>query len=135
MAFSSEYDDDEVMSEINMTPLVDVMLVLLIIFMLTVPILTQSVDIELPQTSGELAEPPAEAVTLAVNAGGQVFWNEEQLNKETLAMRLSNAAAQSPQPPIHIHGDRASRYEHVAEVMARAQEAGLTKLGFVIEVE
>jgi len=133
MAFSSEHDDEEVMSEINMTPLVDVMLVLLIIFMLTVPVLTQSVDIKLPQTDGELAEQTPEAVTISVDATGQIFWNEKPLDKASLATRLTDAAEQSPQPPIHIHGDRAASYDHVIQVMTGAQQAGLTQLGFVTE--
>lgn len=134
MAFSSEQDDDEVMSEINMTPLVDVMLVLLIIFMLTVPVLTQSVDIELPQTAGKVSDQQPEAITIAVNAEGQLFWNEESINKQALEARLTQVAAQSPQPQIRINGDRQTSYEHVIQVMAAAQQAGLTQLGFVTEV-
>lgn len=133
MAFSSEHDDEEVMSEINMIPLVDVMLVLLVIFMLTVPVLTQSVDIELPQTGGVLAEKIPEAVSISVDATGQIFWNEEQLDKELLATRLTTVANQSPQPQIQIHGDRAASYDHVIQVMVAAQQAGLTQLGFVTE--
>ncbi|HHJ80652.1 MAG TPA: biopolymer transporter ExbD [Candidatus Tenderia electrophaga] len=134
MAFSSEQDDDEVMSEINMTPLVDVMLVLLIIFMLTVPVLTQSVDIELPQTTGKVSEQQPKAITISIKAEGQLFWNEEAIDKQALQTRLANAAAQSPQPQIQINGDRQASYDHVIQVMAGAQRAGLTQLGFITEV-
>jgi biopolymer transport protein ExbD len=137
MAFTSEHDDEEVMSEINMTPLVDVMLVLLIIFMLTVPVLTQSVDVELPKTSSEVASQKPDAVTIAIDASGDIFWGEEKLklDKESLAKRLTGAAGQLPQPMIQIHGHRAASYDHVIQVMAAAQQAGLTQLGFVTEVQ
>jgi len=135
MAFTSEHDDEEVMSEINMTPLVDVMLVLLIIFMLTVPVLTQSVDVELPKTSSEVASQKPDAVTISIDASGDIFWSEEKLDKESLAKRLTDAAGQLPQPMIQIHGHRAASYDHVIQVMAAAQQAGLTQLGFVTEVQ
>lgn len=134
MAFTSNHDDEEVMSEINMTPLVDVMLVLLIIFMLTVPVLTQSVNVDLPRAGSTAAEITPETVTIAVDAEGRVFWNEELLDKRALKERLAAAAAATPQPQIYIHGDRRADYEHVVRVMAGAQEAGLTQLGFVTEI-
>jgi len=134
MAFSSEQDDDEVMSEINMTPLVDVMLVLLIIFMLTVPVLTQSVDIELPQTVGKVSEQQPDAITISVNADGQLFWNDLPVDKTALQTRLAKSASQLPQPQIRINGDRQARYDYVIQVMVAAQQAGLTQLGFVTEV-
>lgn len=135
MAFSSEYDDDEVMSEINMTPLVDVMLVLLIIFMLTVPVLTQSVDIELPQTVGEASPVQQDVVSLSVDANGKVFWNDDPITDQQLDARLMQSAAVNPQPQLHIRGERSADYEYVVRVMAAAQQAGLTRLGFVTEVE
>jgi biopolymer transport protein ExbD len=133
MAFSSELDDEEIMSEINMTPLVDVMLVLLIIFMLTVPVLTQSVDVELPEAGSTLSEQTPDAISITVDANGLIFWNEEQLNKTLLEMRLKDISRQSPQPAVHIHGDRAARYDHVIQIMVAAQQVGLTQLGFVTE--
>lgn len=135
MAFISEQDDEEVMSEINMTPLVDVMLVLLIIFMLTVPVLTQSLDIELPKTSSAQTSQENDVVDLSVNVMGQVFWDEEQIDQTQLQSRLDEAALLQPQPQLHIRGDRATEYEHVMRLMAAAQEAGLTRLGFVTEVD
>lgn len=134
MAFTSDHDDEEVMSEINMTPLVDVMLVLLIIFMLTVPVLTHSVNVDLPRAGSTAAEIAPETVTIAVDAEGRVFWNEELLDGRALKARLAAAAAATPQPQIYIHGDRRADYEHVVRVMAGAQQAGLTQLGFVTEI-
>ncbi len=136
MAFSPGQDDDEVMSEINMIPLVDVMLVLLIIFMLTVPVMTQSVDITLPQTAGKATQPEPDAVTIAVDATGQIFWNEDEkpIDRQTLALRLANVASETPQPQIRINGDKKASYEYVMQVMTSAQQAGLTQLGFVTEI-
>ncbi len=91
-------------------------------------------NIELPQTSNELAKQTPEAVTISVDVTGQIFWNEEQLDKASLATRLTDAGKKSPQPPIHIYGDRSTRYDHVIQVMVSAQQAGLTQLGFVTEV-
>jgi len=134
MAFSSDFDDDTEMSEINMTPLVDVMLVLLIIFMITVPVLTQSVDIELPKVGSTPSQVTPDTITLAVDANGNFFWNKEAIETSTLTQRLEAAAAQHPQPPIHIRGDKATDYEHVVTLMASAQQAGLTNLGFITEL-
>ncbi len=136
MAFSPGQDDDEVMSEINMIPLVDVMLVLLIIFMLTVPVMTQSVDIMLPQTVGKATEPEPDAVTIAVDAAGRIFWNEDEkpIDRQMLALRLASVASQTPQPQIRINGDKKASYEYVMQVMTSAQQAGLTQLGFVTEI-
>lgn len=134
MAFTSNHDDEEVMSEINMTPLVDVMLVLLIIFMLTVPVLTHSVNVDLPRAGSTTAEITPETVTIAVDAEGRIFWDEDLLDERALKARLAAAAVATPQPQIYIYGDRRADYEHVIRVMAKAQEAGLTQLGFVTEI-
>jgi len=134
MAFSSSQDDDTEMSEINMTPLVDVMLVLLIIFMITVPVLTQSVDIELPRIGSAPGKVAPDTITLSVDVNGKFFWNKEAVGTAALQARLTEAAAQQPQPPIHIRGDKKTDYEHVVTLMASAQQAGLTSLGFVTEL-
>lgn len=134
MAFSSAQDDDTEMSEINMTPLVDVMLVLLIIFMITVPVLTQSVDIELPKIGNAPGKVTPDTITLSVDADGKFFWNKEAVETAALQARLTEVAAQQPQPPIHIRGDKKTDYEHVVTLMASAQQAGLTSLGFVTEL-
>lgn len=134
MAFGSDFESqDEVMSEINMTPLVDVMLVLLIIFIITVPVLTHSVDVDLPRASNVPNEVKPTTVQLAVNAKGEVFWNERQVSPEQLAAELKTAAAAQPQPEIHLRGDRTVAYEHVVKTMAAVQSAGILKLGFVTE--
>lgn len=135
MAFSGEQDDDdEVMSEINMTPLVDVMLVLLIIFMLTVPILTQSIDLKLPETGEISAEEPLKAITVSVDSEGHIFWGEEKIVPQLLKTRFAKLAAETPQPPVHIRGDKTANYGYVIQVMASAQQAGLTQLGFITEI-
>ena len=134
MAFGGGLEDhDEVVSEINMTPLVDVMLVLLIIFIITMPVLTHSVNLDLPRASSEATVLKAETVTLSVTASGDVHWNGEKLAPAALDARLRAAAAQDPQPEVHIHGDRKAAYEHVVSAMAAAQRAGILKLGFVTE--
>lgn len=136
MSFGGGLDDDnEVMSEINMTPLVDVMLVLLIIFIITVPVLTHSVKVDLPRADNTPNEIKPETIALAVTAGGQIHWNQTMVSAEQLDMRLGEAAQQKPQPEIHIRGDRQVNYEHVLKVMAAVQRAGLLKLGFVTEPE
>lgn len=134
MAFGGDFESqDEVMSEINMTPLVDVMLVLLIIFIITVPVLTHSVNVDLPRASNVPNEVKPSTVHLAVNAQGEVFWNERKVSAEELAAELKTAAAAQPQPEIHLRGDRTVAYEHVVKTMAAVQSAGILKLGFVTE--
>lgn len=132
MALDNQFEDDEeVMSEINMTPLVDVMLVLLIIFIITVPVLTQSVKLDLPRAESSPADIKPDTITLSVTADGQVHWGETPVSEEELLTRLAEAAAQDPQPDVHIRGARTANYESVLKVMAAAQRAGLQRLGFV----
>jgi len=134
MAFSSDFEqNDEVMSEINMTPLVDVMLVLLIIFIITVPVLTHSVNVDLPRANNQPTALTPQTVQLAVTASGEVFWNESKVDAAELRSKLMAAAALSPQPEIHLRGDKAVPYEHVVKTMAAVQQAGMLKLGFVTE--
>lgn len=133
MAFGTQDTDDDVMNEINMTPLVDVMLVLLIIFIITVPVMKHSVAVDLPRASNqpELIKP--ETVRLAVSADGQYFVNAEPIADDALQSRLQAEAAKEPQPDLHISGDKSVRYERVAQAMAAAQRAGIRKVGFVTE--
>lgn len=134
MAFGGGLDDEtEVMNEINMTPLVDVMLVLLIIFIITVPVLTHSVKIDLPRVDNSINEIKPETINLSINAEGNIFWNENQISTEELELRLATESRKQPQPEIHIRGDKSVDYEHVIKAMAAVQRAGLLKLGFVTE--
>ncbi|MFM9899839.1 MAG: ExbD/TolR family protein [Polaromonas sp.] len=136
MSFGTQDSDgggDDVMNEINMTPMVDIMLVLLIIFIITVPVLKHSVNVELPRATNEPQLIKPETVTLSVDAQGAFFLNETKVTDAELTTRLQAAAAQNPQPDLHIRGDKAVRYEHVAQAMAAAQQAGVKKIGFITE--
>ena len=133
MAFGAMDDPDEVMNEINMTPLVDVMLVLLIIFMITIPVMKHTVNVDLPVATNTPQVIKPETVRLSVDAQGLYYWNEAQVAEAVLTGLLQAEAARNPQPELHIRGDKAVRYEHVATVMASAQRAGLRKIGFVTE--
>ena len=134
MAFGiPEETEDEVMNEINMTPLVDVMLVLLIIFIITVPVMKHSVNVDLPRASSEREQTRPETVRLSVDASGQYFWNGAAVSDDALLNLLQAEAGRQPQPDLHIRGDRAVRYERVAQAMAAAQRAGLRKIGFITE--
>ena len=125
--------EDEVMNEINMTPMVDIMLVLLIIFIITIPVMKHSVNIDLPRASTEAQNIKPETIRLSVDAQGVYFLNETPLTDADLAPQLQAAAAQNPQPELHIRGDKNVRYERVAQAMAAAQQAGLRKIGFITE--
>lgn len=133
MAFAGGNHDDEVMSEINMTPLVDVMLVLLIIFIITVPVITHSVNLDLPEANNTPTEATPDTITISVGASGQLSWNSTAISFEELEDRLTAAAAREPQPPIHLRGDRAVAYEQVAKTMAAIQRSGIQSLGFLTE--
>jgi len=133
MAFGTQDDTDEVMNEINMTPLVDVMLVLLIIFIITVPVMQHSVNIELPRASNQPQDARPETIRLSVDAQGTYFWNERPVADAQLPALLRAEAARDPQPELHIRGDRSVRYEKVAQAMAAAQQAGLRRIGFITE--
>ena len=133
MAIGTQQDSDDMMSEINMIPFIDVMLVLLIIFIITVPVIKHSVNIELPQASMEKVLDKPENIRLSVDADGVYFWNDQRVDDAELARRLGVAAAQDPQPELHIRGDKAVRYERVAQVMAAAQRTGVRKIGFITE--
>ncbi|MEC3769096.1 MULTISPECIES: ExbD/TolR family protein [Cupriavidus] len=134
MAFGTlEGDDDEVMSEINMTPLVDVMLVLLIIFIITIPVINHAVKIDLPRATNSPNDPKPQNINVSIDASGKVFWNQVEVDQATLESNISLAAQQQPQPELHLRADREVRYERVAEVMAAAQHGGLGKIGFITE--
>ena len=123
------------MADINVTPMVDVMLVLLVIFILSAPMFTSAVKLDLPKAQAPASQQPAEAatVTLAIDGKGKIFWNNEPIEREALEARLVDAARQDPQPELQLRADKDTRYEVVAQVMAAAQTNGLTKLGFVTD--
>jgi biopolymer transport protein ExbD len=119
------------MNEINMIPLIDVMLVLLVIFIITAPLLTHAVKIDLPQASSQPLPEEPEVISLAIDGDGRMYWNDNPLVAGELSLRLGQIAQQEPQPELHIRADRETRYQLLAEVMADAQNAGVKKMGFV----
>ena len=133
MAFGTQDEPDEVMNEINMTPLVDVMLVLLIVFIITVPVMKHAVNVELPRATNEIQQTKPETVSLSVDAQGNYHWNQTPVQDKELITRLQAEAQKVPQPDLHIRGDKDVRYERVAQVMAAAQQAGIKKIGFITE--
>ena len=133
MSFGTQDSSDEVMNEINMTPLVDVMLVLLIIFIITIPVMKHAVNIDLPRATNQPEDAKPQTVRLSVASDGSYYWNEAKIDDETLAQRLKEEGAKDPQPELHIRGDKDVRYERVAQAMAAAQQAGVRKIGFVTE--
>ncbi|MGR4867283.1 ExbD/TolR family protein [Variovorax sp. LARHSF232] len=133
MAFGTQDDTDDVMNEINMTPLVDVMLVLLIIFIITVPVMKHAVNIDLPRASSERELTKPENIQFSVAADGSYYWNEQKIADGDLPSRMAAEAAKEPQPELHIRGDKEVRYERVAQAMSAAREAGLRKIGFITE--
>ena len=122
------------LAEINMVPLIDVMLVLLVIFIVTAPLLNHAVKIDLPQASADATQPQA-PVQLAIRDNGDLYWNGEPVTQDTLEQRMHDAARQTPMPELRIHADRQTPYEHVAQAMAPASRQGLTRIGFVTEPE
>ncbi len=134
MAFGTMDDDGEdVMNEINMTPLVDVMLVLLIIFIITVPVMKHSVNVDLPRATNQPEDVKPATVRLSVTSDGQYHWNGATITDSQLEENLKTEAAKEPQPDLHIQGDKEVRYERVAQAMAAAQRAGVRKIGFVTD--
>jgi len=133
MAFGTQDDTDEVMNEINMTPLVDVMLVLLIVFIITVPVMKHAVNVDLPRATSSPQDAKPETIRLSVDAQGRYYWNEQPIAEGELLPRLQAEAARQPQPELHLRGDKEARYERVAQALAAAQRSGLRRIGFVTE--
>ncbi|HEY1289898.1 MAG TPA: biopolymer transporter ExbD [Burkholderiales bacterium] len=123
------------MAEINMIPLIDVMLVLLVIFIITAPLLTHAVKLDLPKASSEPNLTRPEHIALSIRADGTFYWNGEQVDRQELRERLAAAAQRKPQPEIHLRADRATHYEPIAQVMADSANAGIGRIGFVSEPE
>ena len=125
--------DDDFNPEINTTPLVDVMLVLLVIFIITIPVMNNSIPIDLPRAANqpELVKP--DNINLAIDAAGTVFWNEQAIDAAQLDLKIAAAAQRTPQPELHLRAERTTEYEKVAQVMAAAQAGGLSKIGFITD--
>jgi len=135
MAVGAPDDDDDAMnSTINTTPLVDVMLVLLIIFLITIPVVTQSIQLTLPKERNQPTQTKPENVLLAISKDGDIYWNTRRIpDIETLVAGLKKEAVKEPQPEVHIRGDQDARYESVGRVVVACQRAGIAKVGFITE--
>jgi biopolymer transport protein ExbD len=126
--------EEEVMSAINTTPLVDVMLVLLIIFLITIPVVVQQIPVKLPEERNVVTQTKPENIVIAVNKDGDVFWNMEYMrDSKALFEKLKTIAVLQPQPEVHIRADQETRYESVGRVVATAQRASIMKIGFITE--
>jgi biopolymer transport protein ExbD len=134
MAVGSLDDEDDLVADINTTPLVDVMLVLLIIFLITIPVVIQSVPLALPKERNLPTQTKPENVVIAVNKDGDVFWNNQLVaDEKKLLDQLKEVAVKKPQPEVHIRGDKDGRYEFVGRVVFACQRAGIMKIGFITE--
>jgi len=127
-------DDDEVVSTINTTPLVDVMLVLLIIFLITIPVVTTSIPVTLPKEQNEVRETKPENITLSVDGNGRIYWNDLRIaNTNALIDRLKKVAVLNPQPEVQIRGDGGADYDSIGRIIYACQRAGIAKVGFITE--
>ena len=132
MTVNSNDSDDDVIGTINTTPLVDIMLVLLIIFLITVPVAVHTVPVNLPEEKNVPYETKPENIQLAVNKNGDIFWNESYIaDKTTLLARLQTEAQKRPQPDVHIRGDQLTPYDAIDQVITATQQAGIGKIAFV----
>ncbi|GIX34961.1 MAG: biopolymer transport protein exbD1 [Lysobacteraceae bacterium] len=135
MAFSSG-NSGGVMAEINVTPLVDVMLVLLIIFMITAPLMAHKVQVKLPEATIEKkVEPQGVPITLAIKENGDIYWNDDPVLRSILESRLAVEAQKQPQPQVNIRADRTTKYKVIAEVVKTAKDVGIAKIAFVTTPE
>jgi biopolymer transport protein ExbD len=131
---SPSSDEDEVNSTINTTPLVDVMLVLLIIFLITIPVVTQSIVLSLPKETNIARQTKPQNIEISVSKDGDVFWNNQPVaDSEALFQRLKTVATQNPQPEVHIRGDEKTRYESIGRVVFACQRAAIAKISFIAE--
>ncbi len=131
--FGGDNHHTQPMAEINTTPMVDVMLVLLVIFIITAPLLTHAVKIDLPQAASQPNQEKPDAVTLSINAEGNLFWNDAPFEDVELASRLATEAQKKPQPELHLRAERATPYQKLAEIMSAAQSAGVLRIGFITD--
>jgi biopolymer transport protein ExbD len=121
------------MADINVTPMVDVMLVLLVIFIITAPLFTHAVKLDLPKAQSAAAPEKPETISLSINGEGKIFWNNDAIEQKDLDAKLAEAAKKQPQPELQLRADKSTRYEVIAQVMAAAQTNGMTKMGFVTD--
>ena len=134
MNVGSDSDEDEVVSTINTTPLVDVMLVLLIIFLITIPVVTTSIPVTLPKERNEIRETKPENIVLSVDAQGRIYWNDLRIpTTAALVERLKKISVLTPQPELQIRGDGKAKYDSVGRIIYAAQRAGIAKVGFITE--
>lgn len=134
MAMNISTGDDELNSAINTTPLVDIMLVMLIIFLITVPVVIHTAPVELPKASNIPTQTKPENIVIAVDRDGNIFWNEGLIkDNQTLLNKLKEVALRTPQPEVHIRGDLNARYEHVGKVVLACQRSSILKIGFITE--
>lgn len=138
MAFGklSDEGDDQPLSEINMIPMIDVMLVLLIVFMITAPLLTNAVKLELPEASSQLNQPDKQDINLAIDGAGKIYWNDQEVDEAALLAKMERAGqAEGELPEIQLRIDRKVEYGIIARVMAQASQHGLHKIAFVSQPE
>jgi biopolymer transport protein ExbD len=137
MAFGGFNDNKQnaPMADINVTPMVDVMLVLLVIFIITAPLFTHAIKLDLPNAQSAAAPQKPETISLSINGEGKIFWNNDPIEQADLGSKLAQAAQQNPQPELQLRADKATRYEVIAQVMSAAQTNGLTKIGFVTDAK
>jgi biopolymer transport protein ExbD len=134
MRIGDDQDDDSEMSEINTTPLVDVMLVLLIIFLITIPVVNTSVLVELPKLVNQIRETKPETIVISVDIGGHIFWYDSKVkNSEELTARLRKIAVLNPQPEVQIRGDSRADYDAIGKIVYASQRMGIQKIGFITE--
>jgi biopolymer transport protein ExbD len=131
--FERQPGPSQPMAEINVTPLVDVMLVLLVIFIITAPLLSYAIKLDLPNDPAPAVEPAPATVKLSIDAAGGVFWDGDPVSDGELVARMSSAAKSTVLPEVHVRADKATRYERISFVLSTAQQAGLAKVGFVTE--
>src|SRR5471030_2436069 len=125
--------EDEVIANINTTPLVDVMLVLLIIFLITIPVVTHTIPVTLPKETIQPLQTTPKSIVIAVNRDGDFFWNEKQVDGPTLLARLKTVSVQTPQPEVHVRDDQSARYEFIGRVITECERAGIAKVSFITE--
>ena len=135
MAFGGFNDNKTTapMTDINVTPMVDVMLVLLVIFIITAPLFTHSIALDLPNAKAAPTQEKPDTISLSINGQGKIFWNEEAIDQKALDTKLAQAAKKNPRPELQLRADKDTRYEVIAQVMAAAQASGMNKLGFVTD--